>query len=362
MRALVFACLFLLACPAPVTNVNELCKAGAAGRPAAATALVTGRRIKSLSLGSDALVYIDPAGTGTLRRVALDGTNDTVLYGPPAQGKLLFDALVVGDAVWLTEQENQLTGTVTRLLKVPLAGGAVTSVDLAQPAVFFVKNAPSESAVYVKTSNSGSAMSTVFRMTADGTLTKIVGGKNMENALVTEDSLFFMTRPSIGDDAASRSLHRSTKQADAVDAAVGTVFCRSSFFVTASGAILCSGYSSTGTGSPSSSVVTKLDIAGTNASTFLDLSDEFGGSFLSASVEVGDEVLFTLSGPSDTYPVLATKLSTGAVRALACDAAVPALKTGTARPDLVSNGESVFWVGAGPNGVGNDTLLKAAVR
>ncbi|MDP1822913.1 MAG: hypothetical protein Q8L48_06720 [Archangium sp.] len=359
MRSLLLMCsLFLLACPP--SDANELCGAGAT-LPTAPTALVTGKKMKNLALAGNALVYVDTEGTGSIHRVGLDGSGDTVLYGPPAQGKLVFDSVVVDDTVWFFEQESLLLGgTTTRLLHLPVAGGAVVSADLPETAVYFLR--PEAGAFYVKSANSGSAMSTVFLMTSTGALTKLVGPGNVDNALVTADSLFFLNRPDIGADASSKSLRRAAKEANATDSAVGSVFCRGSFTVTASGAILCSGYTSTGTGSPSSAVVTKLDAAGTNPTTLLDLKAGFSGSGVSAAAEVGDEIIFGLSGTGETYPLLAVKLATGAARALACDVAPPERDNGNDRPELVTNADSVFWIGNGERGTGPNTLFKASLR
>ncbi len=355
---LVVAVVCFAAC-APNVTANP-CANGGGATP---TPLVTGRAMKNLSVSGESLVYVDTQGRSTLRRVGLDGSNDVELYAAPPQHRL-FDSMVVGDTVWLFEQESALTGVITRVRKVPLAGGAATTLTLSESAVFFLRHEASPERFFVRIANSGSENGIIFSMATDGALTRIIGPKNLDEAQVTDDGVFFMYRPSIGDDASSRALRRADKQAGATDAQVGDVHCRGSFRRLASGAFICAGYSSTGTGSPSSVTLTHLDTNGGNARTVLDLSEVDGIGFGGASVaaEAGDELLVTFTGTADTYPLLGLNPTSGATRALACGVPNPTLGNGDDRPELVVAGDTVYWIGQGARGVPPNTLFKLPLR
>lgn len=360
VRLLLFSLVVLLCACLPAETTTDPCADAGVAAP---TTLVSGRAMKNLAVTADALVYVDTEGRGTLRRASLDGSNDTALYASP-MGKRLFDSLVVGDTVWLFEQESGLTGIITRVLKVPLAGGAPASLVLAGAPVFFLRHEVSPERFFVRVANSGSEAGELFAMATDGTLTRFLGPKNLDLAQVTDDGIFFMYRPSIGDDASSRALHRAAKEANATDAQVGEVHCRGDFYRLAGGNLLCAGYSSTGTGSPRSAHITQLDANGGNPRTLVDFSDVKGRAFSSASVaaEVGDEVLLSFSGSSDTVPLLAVKTSTGAARAIACNVTSPRFDTGSGRAEVVVVGDSVYWIAQGARGVPPETIFKASLR
>lgn len=356
MRIALVLPLSLLACsPSPA----RVC---ATAGPAP-TATVTGRKLKGLALSSDGLVYIDSAGTGSVRRANLDGSNDTLLYGPVPQGRSLFDVMVSGATAYVTEQELTPAGAfINRLVGLPLAGGAPTSVVMNAPALFFLARSPADGSFTMKRGNSGSEMGEVYRLDATtGAQTLLVGPRNIENAQVAADSLYFMYRPNIGNDAASRALHRAALQPSATDAQVGTTFCRGSFWVTTSGSILCSGYSSTGTGSPRSSLVTKLDATGAGPSTFLDLEPSSSGSSTAIAAEVGDEVI-ALGLAGERLALVAVNVASGATRALACDVAGAEGDVGTARAEAGVVGNTFYWVGGGATASADDTVWRVAIR
>src|SRR4051794_35383067 len=99
---------FLAACGpgAGAQTLTDLCPS--TGGPAAPKALVTGKKMRDLALGSNALVYVDRDGgpgtgaqgkPGAVWRVALDGTGDTKLYEPATDAKFVIDVTVKNDVV-----------------------------------------------------------------------------------------------------------------------------------------------------------------------------------------------------------------------------------------------------------------------
>lgn len=359
MRRLSVVLVWCFAACGPAASTTNPCENGGGAAPAP---LVTGRGMKNLAVTGAHLVYVDTAGRGALRRANLDGSDDVELYAAPPQHRL-FDSIVVDDTVWLFEQESALTGVITRIRKVPVAGGAATSLTLTEQPAFFLRHEASPQRFFVRVANSGSEMGVVFEMAPDGALTRLLGPKNLEDAHVTDDAVFFMYRPSIGDDATSRALHRAARSADAADEQVGDVHCRGAFLPLASGGFLCAGYTSTGVGSPSSVLVTALDANGGNPRTLFDYSkSDLAGAHAWPAVQVGDEAVVAFNGSGDAWPLLAVNVDTGAARALACGVTAPREDIGSGKPELVVVGDSVYWIGQGARGVPPDTIFRVPLR
>ena len=354
-------------------DVSKLCASGPS-MPPAPTALVTAKKMRDLALAPNALVYVDKdsgqgsgagARSGTIHRVALDGTGDIQLYEPDSSSKSLWDVTVVGQTVYFLEQELLLTATM-RLMKISLDGGAATGTEL--PALYtgflgtgFVG---SESALYMRVANDGNPNGGVGRFNlADNTTTTILAPSILENLFLGTDAIFYLTRPSLGDAAETRTLDKATKTENASGAAIGSAHCRGSFFVTAEN-IFCGGYSATGAadGKPSSANLTKLDLAGGAPRDWLSLKDAFSGSSTHIGAVLGDEAIVSLTGTGKAYPLLAVTLANGTARALACEQMPVDLDYGTRRPMLVGSSSAVYWIAEGDRGTGPNTLFKANLR